>query len=278
MGLDVIWGVGGKASDIHGYHMSYLQAREALKYKLLRNRTVFFCQETSTRQGDFQYPHDELQTFYNSILSMDSNKMQLSLHVITEQIEKAPTLFIGTSLFYDILNTAMKASLELDHSLGNVFHLFPELSEKDEIQSPAEILEMVDSMMQRLITHVEQTVSAEVTVKPENVTIKSIQQYINNNFSDPNFSLQTLAGYFGMSMSNLSHYFKSHTGISLFDYLTEKKIAYIKELLVTTDDTINDIVQKMGYMHPSNFIKKFKNIVGMTPGKYRETYKFSQNI
>lgn len=44
-----------------------------------------------------------------------------------------------------------------------------------------------------------------------------------------------------------------------------------QQLLVDTDLTVEAIVKEIGFDNASSFIRKFSSVVGMTPGKYRET-------
>jgi AraC-like DNA-binding protein len=45
---------------------------------------------------------------------------------------------------------------------------------------------------------------------------------------------------------------------------------YAKELLSTSNFTVNEIAIKLGYFQTSSFIKKFRSIEGTTPGEYRK--------
>ena len=63
---------------------------------------------------------------------------------------------------------------------------------------------------------------------------------------------------------------KKATGAPFKEYLTDVRLEQAKELLVAHPEmTINEISQAIGYRKTSNFIKKFKDIYGVTPAKYR---------
>ena len=64
---------------------------------------------------------------------------------------------------------------------------------------------------------------------------------------------------------------KMETDKSFSDYLEEYKIDYAKKLLKETDKTVAEIASELNYTNAQNFIRFFKRVVGMTPGKYRSS-------
>ncbi|MGI6183559.1 MAG: helix-turn-helix transcriptional regulator [Candidatus Fimadaptatus sp.] len=84
-----------------------------------------------------------------------------------------------------------------------------------------------------------------------------------------------LAERFGVSPSNLSHQFKRATGDTLASYIAERKMAIARQLLEETDMDVAQIGEKLGYTHPSSFIRMFHRVQGMTPAQYREEHSAS---
>ena len=72
------------------------------------------------------------------------------------------------------------------------------------------------------------------------------------------FSVQSVAAYFGLSVSNLSHYFKKRSGNTLSGFINETKLTLVKQLLEETELPVSEIAQRAGYYHTSNFIRMFK--------------------
>nr|WP_302470595.1 AraC family transcriptional regulator [Vagococcus proximus] len=82
-----------------------------------------------------------------------------------------------------------------------------------------------------------------------------------------------MALIFNFSISYLSRFVKEQTGVTFSRYVQELRLEEIKRRLVETDDTIKEIVVQTGYYDVSNYTRKFKSIVGVTPGQYRSEYK-----
>jgi len=97
-------------------------------------------------------------------------------------------------------------------------------------------------------------------------------EYIHDNF-DSDFSLQQVAGEFGVSSSQLSRYFKQWNDINFVDYVIHYRISKAKEWLVYTDMSIKDIASRLRYASTQNFTRVFKQICGIPPGQYREDFK-----
>ena len=65
-------------------------------------------------------------------------------------------------------------------------------------------------------------------------------------------------------------YFKSETGQTLNQYLTDYRIKMSKQFLSDPLYKITDISAKVGYSDGNYYSKAFRKIVGLSPSEYRE--------
>ncbi len=65
--------------------------------------------------------------------------------------------------------------------------------------------------------------------------------------------------------------FKSLTGKTIVDYRADKRIQYAKMLLRSTEYSVLEIANKVGYDSQSYFIKHFKQVTGQTPLQFRNS-------
>ena len=98
-----------------------------------------------------------------------------------------------------------------------------------------------------------------------NVVQKTIA-YINNNF-DGDLSLKTLAKNAFISENQLCRLFKKELGITVSKYIASKRISQAKRLL-KSGHSVSATAIKCGYNDYASFIRAFKKIVGVSPGKY----------
>lgn len=104
----------------------------------------------------------------------------------------------------------------------------------------------------------------------ENKIIYLIKNYIANNYSDTNLSVKDISDYAHLSVSYLCTFFKSETGTTLNQYITEYRMERAKQLLVDPRNKITEISTNVGYNDGNYFGKSFKKIVGLSPSEYRE--------
>ena len=64
---------------------------------------------------------------------------------------------------------------------------------------------------------------------------------------------------------------KKETGKTAQDYIHSKIIDLAKEMLLGTDDTVNQISYELGFQYSQHFNRLFKKNTGYTPSEYRKT-------
>ncbi len=98
----------------------------------------------------------------------------------------------------------------------------------------------------------------------------SILEFIRDKSFDPDLDLQTVADRFSLSGDYISTVVKASSGESFKEYLTGLRMTEAGRLLrEETQLTVNEVSIRVGYRKVSNFIKKFKEIHGVTPSQYR---------
>lgn len=94
------------------------------------------------------------------------------------------------------------------------------------------------------------------------------KEFINSNYNK-NIELEEIARSACLSVNHLLRTFKQAYGKSPHQYLIQVRIDRSKYLLKNTNYTINEIVEIIGFECPSSFIRLFKSLNKITPGKYR---------
>lgn len=97
--------------------------------------------------------------------------------------------------------------------------------------------------------------------------------FINQNYKRNDLSLKMLSDEVGMSMSKINMVLKENLGCSFVQYVSLLRLGEVKRLLRETDDSIQTIVQSVGYIDVSSFMRKFKQMEGMAPGQYRAMHR-----
>lgn len=124
---------------------------------------------------------------------------------------------------------------------------------------------------QQVMRQVSELLTARLDRKSqkENSLILDIETYINENYQDMDLTVQRAADHFQLSISNLSHYFKNHVGVSVSGYVEQLRMHAAQELLAQTDSSVSQIASEVGYAQPATFMRAFKKVSGMSPTAYR---------
>ena len=99
--------------------------------------------------------------------------------------------------------------------------------------------------------------------------VDRIRTLTQEHYLDPMFSVSFVSEQLNVSSSYISKTFKKGTGRNLLDYVQQLRIDHAKELLRQTDLTVSAIATQSGFCNDVSFIRVFKKLEGVTPGKYR---------
>ena len=114
-------------------------------------------------------------------------------------------------------------------------------------------------------------VNAEVE-KCVNHLTADLLNYINENCFEK-ISLKELAERTFYSPSYLSRVFRTQYGISLSEYVKEKRMEEAARLLCSSDLSNEEIMNRVGYTDRKQFYKSFREIYQLTPAQFRKQGK-----
>lgn len=123
---------------------------------------------------------------------------------------------------------------------------------------------------QNLVNRTADFFQALGTYVPEDSTIFLIKNYISKNYGKESLSIKEISDHVFLSASYVCTYFKSQTGQTLNQYITEYRMERAMSLLADERYQIADISAKVGYSNGNYFSKSFKKFTGLSPSKYRE--------
>ena len=103
--------------------------------------------------------------------------------------------------------------------------------------------------------------------------VEKLVEYIQENYSDSNLSLFSIAGEFGMSKSYLSSFFREYTGVNISRYIENVRINAACELLQKGEMNIDQIAGTCGYNSALSFRRAFKRLKGINPSEMKSANK-----
>ncbi len=93
--------------------------------------------------------------------------------------------------------------------------------------------------------------------------------YINSHLADK-LSLEDIAEEFHMSVPHLERMTRRHFGCSVIELRNARRLTNAKALLVSTDESISSIADRLGFCDQAHFSRFFKQRCNMSPSDYRQ--------
>ena len=109
---------------------------------------------------------------------------------------------------------------------------------------------------------------------PENLSpqIAAAVRYLQAHFPEP-VTLGDAAAEAGFNPSYFSSVFKRELGVGFSEYLTDLRLARVRQQLLEGGGTIKEIAQRAGFFDYRHFCKTFKKKTGLSPAEYRREGK-----
>lgn len=103
--------------------------------------------------------------------------------------------------------------------------------------------------------------------------VSAIQKYIDEHFSDAEFTLDRLGRELKYNKKYLSTVFKKHMGVGIVEYLHTVRIQHACTMLHQGFSGVNHVAFRCGYPDAQYFSKVFKRRMGLSPRAYHESIK-----
>ncbi|SMF76001.1 AraC-type DNA-binding protein [Paenibacillus uliginis N3/975] len=248
---------------------SYAEAVAALEYRIIKGGgTIIYFQDITNVHSHYYYPIDIEVQLINFVRSGDmENVLKLLDTIYMMNFESGSiTPEFGRCLFFNITSTFLK----IINSTGTDQHDI--LGRDIDLVKDIFSYETAEGMQQRIKKLYELLTESLVTDRTDHCIqlLQDMEQFLEENFTDPNMGLGMMAERFEMTPQYVSTFYKKHSGINLSDYIARKRIELAKQHMCDKDLTNARIALLVGYTSDVVFIRAFKKLEGVTPGRYRE--------
>ncbi len=239
---------------------SYQQAKQAISYTTKKTPIKSYVSLEEKSPG-FYYPIELTRQLTNFVTAGNTSQILEIFEIIRHENMEVRSLPIHMIqyLLTDIRNTLFKIRFDIKDS-----------------DDQSEALQIIDSLFDQ---HMSLKLCEDIALHlgklfekktSSNELIKTIKDYIDENFEDPSLCLNKIADEFPISESYFSYLFKEEMGVNFSSYLERKRMERAIELLKSTTLTIQEIYQQIGYNSSHTFRRVFKKIYGMSPNQARK--------
>ncbi len=260
--------VGKKVPEIRQVSVSYGTACILRPLEAFHSRKPIYVyeDEAQVRQGGIMLCKERLDELFTAIEQNEQDE-------IGRKVDR---------LFQEMRQNGMESdsvNLNINYLLFRLVHLASEL---DSDADQEEILRFISSgafedgirpgsrlHLSRFacdyadyLMQLRQNVSSDV--------LTEIERDIRRNYAE-NLTLRDLGKKYYINSSYLGQIFRKKYGQSFKDYLTNFRINEAAKLLRNTDRRVSEIAEEVGYRDGDYFIRKFIELKGCTPSRFRKS-------
>ncbi|MBC8059499.1 MAG: response regulator [Clostridiaceae bacterium] len=262
-------GMGNVYNQLFSIHKSYLNAKEALKYKYVlgTNKLIHINQLAGIRREKFNYPIEKEKALISSIISAKDDSLGLLDGLLKE---------IAQIMNFDVFKINMIVTQLINNIYSNVLKKYSFL---DTVYNLSEIMrvgflgvETLVDIEKRLMENVASLINIikEYNLNQgDNIVLKACEYVLNHVEED--ITLTSISNNLNISKNYFCSIFKQQTGKNFLEYLTRAKMDRAKILLKRQDYKVYEVSDVLGYKETAYFSKLFKKHTGYNPAEYRKS-------
>lgn len=267
--IDITIAVGGIHSGPKAIRDSYPEALAALEYRLILGKhTTINFQDILEVKHHYYYPLEIEIQLTNFVRSGDTDNVKKLLDKIYSMNFDSGYISpeLGKALFFNVTSTLLKIVNSTNTNQVEVLGAdFDPIKEVFSYPTAQGMYSKTKDLFE-LLTRSFNTDRTDHSTQ----RLEEIIGLVHDHLGDPSLGVAQIAESIQMTPQYLSTFFKKHHGQNLLDYITHKRMQQAKLLMKNKELTIVQIAQKTGYNNDAVFIRAFKKLEGVTPGKYRE--------
>ena len=167
----------------------------------------------------------------------------------------------------DFAALSSRAIIEAGADCEMVFRIMDQYkTELKRMNTIEELIEYTYKTLCRLFEYIY------LTNKDDYISVlKEVRKYIDIHYSEK-LSIEEIAKEVYLSPSYLCTLFKKNAGNTIHDYILRVRIEKSIEFMQDRSLSLKDIMKKCGFKSQSYYTKAFREMIGVTPGQYRNKF------
>ncbi|MDO4272788.1 MAG: response regulator [Eubacteriales bacterium] len=263
-------GVGEAYTELEQLHISYREAKDALKYRFTagKNQTISFRDIYPYYDTEINMSEEKIHEFGFSIRSGSLNG---TLELLDETFEKMRIMNFSKD---ETLLFALRFVMEVMTILLEL-KIHPEDMPKGQSQMIQEIfslssLDEIRGYLEQLTREASRMISRELGDKEKDM-VRKVTDHLQEHYQEEEISLSSLAKDFYTNSSYLSRVFKEKTGKTFSGYLFELRMGKAMKLFAQSDLKSYEVAERVGIKDPHYFSVCFKKHTGMSVSEYKKS-------
>jgi len=260
-GIDLATIVGKQSEDIISVRNQISQAINVLNCRFTKNKNIIFLFEAENGKN-IEYPSSLQNEIITSINSKNKSGFTLLLNKFSDYMTNNNALNAKEMYF--------KLFFAISDHCRNNSEILIKNDAFDKMQNCTNISDMT-SILLSCVKITDNKKSEDI-----NDFEKKVKEIIEDQFSNPDFCIQTLIEVFDITASYFGKKFKQYFNMSFNRYLLEYRLKYALKLLDETNYTNAKIAKLCGFNSDTYFVTIFRKNIGLSPKDYKNK-KTSEN-
>lgn len=268
LGINVTMGISNLSSDLGNMPRIFSEAEYAVKSKFYsKGNRIMLASDIASPEDDPELDFAALKKEIGQLLDRASKN---EAEPLLDKYYSRDAHYSETytkSLCYSILLSVQMLLAEKKESLGSVFGNESVIWDKlSKFETILDIKQWLVNILSAVLEHMEDRQGN----RHQNI-VQDIKGIMDREYAKLQ-NIRQVADRLYISAGYANFLFKQETGITMGDYLFEKRMEAAKLLLQDPYCKIYEIADRVGYVSKSYFGAVFKEYVGMTPREYRDKY------
>lgn len=268
LGVNTAAGIGRVYEGISNARFSYKEAQNALEYRVLQeaNQAIYIDDIEPYKGKETEIDPLYVENILKSIKLGKKEELIKAIELFINQLKESQISLhryqiLLTEIIAELIKLGRSYHLELETIFGEQFNIYQDIYQSDSVDTLNERLEEICMKITGSIGR-ERKDSAKLLAE-------KAKEYIEENYADPELSVDVICKHLGLSAAYFSTVFKKEVGMTFVMYLTKVRMEQALMLLNTTEEKTYIISSKVGYLEPNYFSYVFKKQYGVSPSKYR---------
>ncbi|WP_294150060.1 response regulator [uncultured Clostridium sp.] len=266
--VSVTIGVGESSNSLTDIGQSFHSALNALGYRAVAGSggLIYIRDVEPFNHGKLQFDSRMESELIAAVKFGPEEKIRSVVGDVVGKMEEAKVHYRQYQAYIlAVINALTQLSQQYDLRISDMFGVETDYFE---ILLKVEKTDNIRQYLTEVAFKMNRVMEEERSNTTKNV-IQEAKQYIQENFRDPDLSVEKICRHLHMSPAYFSTVFKKETGQAYIAYLTDVRLNRAVELLMTTEDKTYIIADKVGYPEQNYFSYVFKKKFGVSPTKFR---------
>ncbi|EHI99706.1 two component transcriptional regulator, AraC family [Clostridium sp. DL-VIII] len=266
-------GVGMKKGEAQNIRFSYKEAIEAVNYKVIagKNQVISY---TDIHVGENIFHNRDEDKIGKLSLFINAGAKENALEILEQIFTISAIGYLETMKkarlqALDVLFACQRIASEQKITPTDIWKSHEKINE---LILKADNLPELKQCMRECVEDITGLMQKSNAVKA-NTFIKNVKEYLNNNISNQDLSLSSVAKEFFISSGHLGRLFKQQTSKTFIEYLTEIRIKKVQKLLLETNLNGSQISERVGISDSHYLSILFKKHTGLCINEFRKFKK-----